>query len=75
MIAFSKSFCTHLKDVDIALSTLRKKEVSLNLKKCCLFTDIEKFLRHIIEHEALANHEAHSESLINLKHPRNVTKL
>lgn len=37
VIVFSKSFDAHLKDVDMALPTLRKAGVSLNLEKCCSF--------------------------------------
>lgn len=48
VIVFCKSFNAHLKDINMVLSKLRQVRASLNLKKCCYFADIVKYLEYII---------------------------
>lgn len=58
VIVFYKLFDAHLKDGNMAPSTLRKADVFFNLKKCSFFTDSIKYLGHIIKPGALTINEA-----------------
>lgn len=59
----------------MALATLREAGISLNRKKCYIFTDSVKYLGHIIMLVALAINEAPVKRLSQAQHPWNDTKL
>lgn len=72
---FSKSLENHLEDVYMVLTTLRKAEASLKLKKGCFFTGSVKNLEHIEKLRALTISKARVKLLNQLQHPRNVAEL
>lgn len=59
----------------MALTMLRKADVSFNLKKCCVFTDSVKYVEHIIKHCAQTIVDTHVKSLNQLQHPWNLAKM
>jgi len=48
VIIFSASAERHVKDVDVVLTRLREAGVTLNLEKCTWFSDIVKYLGHVV---------------------------
>lgn len=68
-IVFSKSFTDHVQEVDMVQSSLRKADVSFNLRKCCLSTDRVKYLEQIIRPSVSTIDEARVKSFEQLQFP------
>ena len=75
IIIFSKSVEKHFQHVEEIITTLKSAGISFKLKKCSFFTNIVKYLGHIIHPGTLEVDATHTTALKRAKHPTTQTQL
>ena len=76
VLAYSKSFDDHLKDVQMVLKRLREHGIKLNFKKCNWFRKEAKYLGHILSEDGYRVKGANDEVIDKLREaPKTVGEL
>lgn len=75
ILMYSKDETEHTQHLSIVLQTLRDKQLFAKFRKCEFWLQQVRFLGHLVSAEGIKVDPSKISTILNLKPPRNVTKI